>query len=185
MVHHGLTAGQALTAATQTAAQALDLDEHVGTVEPGKLADLLIVDGDPLADPAVLAGRDRIWLVLQLGVPVAGQALEHDLAGVALSALGTGLPDRGAPREAVPALSSPATPSHNPRVVGHLGALQRAFMSNHTCADGAPGPPATWMYQKGRSSDPSGTSTPIVLSPEAVVRGGPLGAAVPGYRADV
>ena len=83
MVHHGLTPGQALTAATQTAAQALDLDEHVGTVEPGKLADLLVVDGDPLADPAVLADRNRIWLVLQLGVPVAGQALENDLAGAA------------------------------------------------------------------------------------------------------
>jgi len=83
MVHHGLTPAQALTAATKTAAQALDLDEHVGTVEPGKLADLLIVDGDPLADPAVLADRNRIWLVLQLGAPVAGQALEHDLAGAA------------------------------------------------------------------------------------------------------
>ena len=83
MAHHGLTPGQALTAATQTAAQALDLDEHVGTVEAGRLADLLVVDGDPLADLGLLADRSRIWLVLQLGVPVAGQALENDLAGAA------------------------------------------------------------------------------------------------------
>jgi imidazolonepropionase-like amidohydrolase len=79
MIFHGLSPAQTLVAATRTAAQALDLGEHVGTVEPGKLADLLIVDGDPLADPELLADRSRIWLVLQLGVPVAGQALERDV----------------------------------------------------------------------------------------------------------
>ena len=77
MVRHGLTAHEALTAATATSAAALGLDEHVGTVEPGKLADLVVVDGDPLADPAVLLERDRIWLVLQLGEPVAGAVLER------------------------------------------------------------------------------------------------------------
>jgi imidazolonepropionase-like amidohydrolase len=77
MIHHGLTAAETLMAATKTAAQALGLDEHVGTVEEGKLADLLIVDGDPLQEPHLLAEPSRIWLVLQLGVPVAGQALEN------------------------------------------------------------------------------------------------------------
>lgn len=76
MVHHGLSPYEALTAATATAARALGLQEQIGTVEPGKLADLLVVDGDPLTDPAVLCDRDRIWLVLQLGEPVAGAALE-------------------------------------------------------------------------------------------------------------
>jgi imidazolonepropionase-like amidohydrolase len=79
MIFHGLTPAQTLAAATKTAAQALDLGEHVGTVEQGKLADLLIVDGDPLEEPALLADRNRIWLVLQLGVPAAGQALEKDI----------------------------------------------------------------------------------------------------------
>jgi imidazolonepropionase-like amidohydrolase len=77
MIHHGLTAAEALVAATKTAAQALGLDGHIGTVEEGKLADLLIVDGDPLQEPHLLAEPSRIWLVLQLGVPVAGQALEN------------------------------------------------------------------------------------------------------------
>ena len=75
MVHHGLTPAEVLVAATSTAAQALDLDEHIGTVASGKLADLVVVDGDPLADPQLLSDPVRIWLVLQAGVPVAGQAL--------------------------------------------------------------------------------------------------------------
>jgi len=75
MVHHGLTPAEVLVAATSTAAQALGLDEHIGTVASGKLADLIIVDGDPLADPWLLSDPARIWLVLQAGVPVAGQAL--------------------------------------------------------------------------------------------------------------
>jgi imidazolonepropionase-like amidohydrolase len=79
MIFHGLTPGEALVAATKTAAQALGLGEHVGTVEEGKLADLLIIDGDPAAEPGLLADPTRIWLVLQLGVPVAGQALERDV----------------------------------------------------------------------------------------------------------
>jgi imidazolonepropionase-like amidohydrolase len=75
MVHHGLTPAEALVAATRTAAEALGLDEHIGTVTEGKLADLTIVDGDPLAEPGLLCDPGRIWLVLQQGAPVAGQAL--------------------------------------------------------------------------------------------------------------
>jgi imidazolonepropionase-like amidohydrolase len=77
MVRHGLTAREALIAATATAAAALGLAEHVGMVEPGRLADLVVVDGDPLADVELLLRRERIWLVVQLGEPVAGAALER------------------------------------------------------------------------------------------------------------
>ena len=79
MADHGLSARESLTAATATAAAALGLGEHVGTVEAGKLADLLVVDGDPLEDLSLLRDPDRIWLVLQLGEPVAGAALEARL----------------------------------------------------------------------------------------------------------
>lgn len=44
----GMTPYEALKAATVNSAQALGLD--AGTIEPGKLADLIVVDGDPLAD---------------------------------------------------------------------------------------------------------------------------------------
>jgi imidazolonepropionase-like amidohydrolase len=79
MVHHGLDVRAALVAATGAAARALGIADQVGTVEPGRLADLVVVDGDPLAEPELLADRRRIWLVLQLGEPVAGAALERSL----------------------------------------------------------------------------------------------------------
>ena len=82
MIRHGLTPAEALDAATRTAAEALGLDEHIGTVTEGKLADLTIIDGDPLAEPHLLSDPGRIWLVLQLGAPVAGQLLANPaLAG--------------------------------------------------------------------------------------------------------
>ncbi len=79
MIHHGLDAKAALIAATRDGARACGIDEHVGTIESGKLADLVVVDGDPLAEPELLANRERVWLVLQLGEPVAGTALERPL----------------------------------------------------------------------------------------------------------
>lgn len=79
MIEAGLTPHEALVAATSGGAYALGLGEHVGTVEPGKLADLVVVDGDPLAEPELLCDRARIWLVLRLGAPVTGTALEATL----------------------------------------------------------------------------------------------------------
>ena len=76
MSHHGLSAREALVAATRTAAQALGLGDRVGTIEPGKIADLVVVDGDPLARVGILRDPHRMWLVLQHGAPVAGTTLE-------------------------------------------------------------------------------------------------------------
>lgn len=50
LVDAGLTSLQAIQAATVNAAQAIGQENTLGTVEPGKWADLLILDGDPLAD---------------------------------------------------------------------------------------------------------------------------------------
>jgi imidazolonepropionase-like amidohydrolase len=50
MVEAGLTPAEALRAATINAAKFLGREKEQGTVEAGKLADLVILDGDPLAD---------------------------------------------------------------------------------------------------------------------------------------
>ncbi|GAA1005205.1 peptidase M38 [Acrocarpospora pleiomorpha] len=58
---------EALRAATLGNAQIMGIDGDLGSVEPGKLADLIAVDGDPLADPAVLSDPDRVKLVMKAG----------------------------------------------------------------------------------------------------------------------
>jgi imidazolonepropionase-like amidohydrolase len=74
MVDAGMSTSEALTAATFTGAKALGLDHLIGTVGPGKLADLVVIDGDPLEDIDLLVDPDRIHLVFQNGEPVAGRA---------------------------------------------------------------------------------------------------------------
>ena len=54
LVQGGLTPMEAIVAATRTAAECLDLDGDAGTIECGKRADLVIVDGDPLVDIGIL-----------------------------------------------------------------------------------------------------------------------------------
>jgi imidazolonepropionase-like amidohydrolase len=73
MAAGGIGAAAAIRAATRGSAQALGLAGEVGTVEVGRVADLLVVDGDPLADPATLLDPARRWLVLQAGRAVAGE----------------------------------------------------------------------------------------------------------------
>jgi len=67
MVENGMTPMQAIVATTKTAAACARLGHLVGTIEPGKRADLLGVKGDPLADIAVLQDKDNIRLVLKDG----------------------------------------------------------------------------------------------------------------------
>jgi imidazolonepropionase-like amidohydrolase len=71
MVEGGLTPGQGIAAATSGGATALGLPD-LGRVRSGAVADLVVVDGDPLGDIRILARPDRIWLVVQGGQPVAG-----------------------------------------------------------------------------------------------------------------
>jgi imidazolonepropionase-like amidohydrolase len=63
--HLGYPPVEALVAATRTGGEMVDFD--VGTVEPGRLADLLLVDGDPTTDVSILQDRERIVAVIQDG----------------------------------------------------------------------------------------------------------------------
>ena len=70
LVEAGLSPGEALVAATSGAADGINFPE-VGKVEAGRFADLVWVDGDPLADVRVLQQRERIALVVKGGEIVA------------------------------------------------------------------------------------------------------------------
>ncbi len=70
----GLTPMQAIVAGTAGSAAACGLADHIGSIVPGRVADLVVVDGDPLADPELLLDEERIWLVIQAGGPSAGAA---------------------------------------------------------------------------------------------------------------
>lgn len=67
MAEAGMTPMQIIVAATRNAAVVCNLGRELGTLEPGKIADVLVVDGDPLADLAVLA---EVRLVIHNGVAI-------------------------------------------------------------------------------------------------------------------
>jgi imidazolonepropionase-like amidohydrolase len=64
MVRFGMTPADAIRSATVTTAQLFGIEADAGTLEAGKLADLIAVDGDPLGDVSVLR---RIDFVMKSG----------------------------------------------------------------------------------------------------------------------
>ncbi|MFB7513013.1 amidohydrolase family protein [Streptomyces sp. NPDC056144] len=68
----GIPAPTVLTWATANGARLAGRGDEAGTVQPGRLADLVVTDGDPAADITVLTRPDAIELVLLGGAPVAG-----------------------------------------------------------------------------------------------------------------
>jgi imidazolonepropionase-like amidohydrolase len=67
MVRNGYTPMQAIVAATKVSAECCRIADKVGTLEAGKLADLLVVDGNPLDDIKVLQDQSRLLLVMKEG----------------------------------------------------------------------------------------------------------------------
>jgi imidazolonepropionase-like amidohydrolase len=66
LVNYGMSAAAALQSATSTAARVLHLEDEVGRIAPGLLADLIAVDGDPTHDIGALR---HVRLVMKGGVP--------------------------------------------------------------------------------------------------------------------
>ena len=64
MVQYGMTPMDAIKAATVNAADLLGLSDQIGTLEPGKQADIIAVSGDPTADVTVLK---RVGFVMKAG----------------------------------------------------------------------------------------------------------------------
>ena len=65
MVKWGMTPAQAIRAATLSAAELLGMQDRVGSIEAGKLADIVAMPGDPLTDVTAL---EKVDFVMKDGV---------------------------------------------------------------------------------------------------------------------
>ena len=66
-VKNGFSPMEALEAGTRIAAEVLGLESQIGTIEAGKLADLVVVDGSPMDDVGMLHSAEAVHLVMQGG----------------------------------------------------------------------------------------------------------------------
>jgi hypothetical protein len=89
LVEAGLTPMQALQAATRNPAVFLNASDSLGTVEPGKLADLVILDADPIAD---IHNTALINAVVLDGKLIDNAALQRTLNSIRLQAGNTAAP---------------------------------------------------------------------------------------------
>ena len=75
LVEMGLSPMEAIKVSTLYSARLLKLDHLIGTIEEGKLADIVVIDGDPLADIKVVQDKTRLkWVILD-GEPVVRREL--------------------------------------------------------------------------------------------------------------
>ncbi|MET8335910.1 amidohydrolase family protein [Streptosporangium canum] len=79
LVHSGLSPLRALRAATLEPARLLGLDDSIGTVTPGKAADLVVLDADPLAD---IRNTTRIHTVVTRGRVISVEQRARMLAAI-------------------------------------------------------------------------------------------------------
>lgn len=68
LVEAGMTSMQAIVAATGDAAKCMGMDAEIGSIEPGKRADLILVDGNPLDDVSILERGSAVKYVMKDGV---------------------------------------------------------------------------------------------------------------------
>jgi len=74
LVQNGLSPMEALIAATRSASQLLGLENIIGTIEPGKIADLVLVKDNPLEDITLLNKSDAIARVMKGGQFIADES---------------------------------------------------------------------------------------------------------------
>ena len=66
--HCGMTTMDALVAATRYGGQIMKMGDELGEIKEGYLADLLLVDGDPVADVSILMDKSRLLAIMKDGV---------------------------------------------------------------------------------------------------------------------
>lgn len=72
MVENGLSPMEAIQAATSFAAELLGLEKDLGTIEVGKIADIIAVDGDPLSDISCFQEQERFLYIMKEGNIIKG-----------------------------------------------------------------------------------------------------------------
>jgi imidazolonepropionase-like amidohydrolase len=72
LLNAGLTPMQVIVAATKHGAEVSNLGAELGTIEPGKLADIIVVDGDPLVD---ISAMHDVTVVIKSGQLVVGEVM--------------------------------------------------------------------------------------------------------------
>ena len=71
LMHYlGMSSMDALIAGTRNGAFAMGMEDEIGTLEVGKRADVVVVDGDPLADITILQDKSRLKLIIKDGAIV-------------------------------------------------------------------------------------------------------------------
>ena len=83
LVEMGLSPMEAIQVATRDSARMLKLDDKVGTLEVGKLADFIVVDGNPLEEIAILREAEKIRRVVLNGRTVVDRDASRFLIGTA------------------------------------------------------------------------------------------------------
>lgn len=68
MVKNGMTPMQAIESATRVASECVGIESDVGTLQVGKYADLIVLDGNPLDDISIMSKKTTIRMIMQEGV---------------------------------------------------------------------------------------------------------------------
>ena len=71
----GFTPMEAIVAATKHGAEACFMGDKTGTIETGKYADIIVVDGNPLTDIKILQDVDKIKIVMLEGTVCVNRGL--------------------------------------------------------------------------------------------------------------
>jgi imidazolonepropionase-like amidohydrolase len=82
MVEAGMTSMQAIEATTRVPAEVLRVQDRLGTLAAGKVADLIALEGDPLADIGLFNDRSHVRLVVKNGLVVHDTTRSEVAAGV-------------------------------------------------------------------------------------------------------
>jgi len=73
LVEAGLSSMDAIVSATRIGSEIVNMSDQLGTLEVSKLADLVVIDGDPISDIRILQDLERIRMVIKDGIVVVNR----------------------------------------------------------------------------------------------------------------